>query len=128
MKRNVPDEELEALARTRSKDRWEWTHFMKHMTAELSGDLAYALAVKIMGIEELCAPETRLPTFTHMKLGSQGIPDVDGTKWTNQITWSLKDDLTLLVGNHVQRHPFHYVEKDWLSDTVLRKLERAAYE
>ena len=121
-----PAEHIEVMKEYRSKDRFSWTHFLKDYPRSLSGDLAYALATKILGREEAYAPEGSFPSFVHMKVKDQGIGNVAGEDWTKVLSWVLKDDLTLSVGHHVQRYPFHYVVKEWLSRDVLKKLENAA--
>ncbi len=125
--RTTPPELLKTMKKNRSVDRFSWTHFLQDYPRSLSGDLAYAMATKILGKEEAYAPECPFPTFVHMKVKDQGIGDLAyGENWTEILPWTLKDDLTLSVGNHVQRYPFHYVEKGWLTQEVLKKLERAA--
>lgn len=125
--RTTPTELLATMKKNRSVDRFGWTHFLQDYPRSLSGDLAYAMATKILGKEEAYAPECLFPSFVHMKVKDQGIGDFAyGENWTEVLPWTLKDDLTLSVGNHVQRYPFHYVEKEWLTQEVLKKLERAA--
>lgn len=125
--RTTPEDVIDAMKSSRSTDRFAWTSFLREYPHTLSGDLAYAMATKILGKDEEYAPEGMFPTFTHMKVQDQGFDgQARGEDWTQLLHWSLKDDLTLLVGNYVQRYPFHYFIKDWLTDEVLAKLERAA--
>ncbi len=125
--RNTPPEIIDSMKKNRSQDRFMWTNFLQDYPRELSGDLAYAMATKILAKEEAYAPECSFPSFVHMKVGDQGFRNMGyGEDWTEVLSWSLKDDLTLLVENHVQRYPFHYVVKDWLSQDILKKLEKAA--
>ena len=125
--RNTPLEIIDSMKKNRSQDRFMWTNFLQDYPRELSGDLAYAMATKILAKEEAYAPECSFPSFVHMKVGDQGFRNMGyGEDWTEVLSWSLKDDLTLLVENHVQRYPFHYVVKDWLSQDILKKLEKAA--
>ena len=125
--RPTPSETITAMRAGRSPDRFSWTHFLQDYPRALSGDLAYAMATKILGKEEAYAPEGSFPSFVHMKVKDQGIGSLEyGEDWTKVLPWTLTDDLALSVGNHVQRYPFHYVVKEWLSQEVLEKLERAA--
>ncbi len=125
--RPTPPGIIEAMKANRSPDRFEWTNFLQDYPRALSGDLAYAMATKILGREEAYAPECSFPSFVHMKVRDQGFRNgAYGEDWTQVLSWSMKDDLTLSVGNHVQRYPFHYVVKEWLSQDVMKKLEKAA--
>ena len=124
--RQTSDALLEAMEVHRYPGRWEWEHFLKNFPDYMSGDLAYALCVRMMDAQDEFAPEGSFPTFAHMKMGDQGIDGYHGIDWTEHLNYTLTDDLTLTVGGYVQRYPFHYVEKDWISNDIVRKLERAA--
>lgn len=106
--------------------RWNWTHFFRNFPEKVSGDLAFAVATKIMGAEDQFTGSGTFPTFTHMKPLDQGLHHVNDD-WRKMLSCSMDEDLNLLVGNHRQRYPFHYVEKDWLTDDKMRKLEKAAH-
>jgi hypothetical protein len=60
-----------------------------------------------------------------MKPADQGIKPVSKL-WVDMLPFALRDDLSLMVGNYRQRYPFHYVEKEWLSQDIITKLEKAA--
>jgi len=88
----------------------------------VSGDVCYALAVKIMGIEEITCTNL-IPGFVHMKTQVQGIDDVlVGEDWTKSIPTYYTHDGRLKVGNFHQVLPFHYFVKEWLSDDIIRKI------
>ena len=88
----------------------------------VSGDVVFALAIKILGYEHLTTREniSELPTFVHMKGQIQGIHKLSES-WSKNISshWSEPNNLT--VGNFKQQYPFHYVDKQWLStvDTTI---------
>jgi hypothetical protein len=105
--------------------RWNWSHFIQDFPIDVSGDLAFAIAVKIMGVEDRFTSNKAFPTFVHMKPMVQGLSITDGD-WSSIILHTLRDDGSLLVGNYRQQYPFHYVEKDWLTDNIVAKLEKAA--
>ena len=92
----------------------------------LSGDVAYALAIQILGIENECTCENidAVPTFVHMK---SYIQNVRGAKldddWTKSIRtyYNTHEDFT--IGNFKQYLPFHYAEKSWLTSTMIQKME-----
>jgi hypothetical protein len=91
----------------------------------ISADLAYALAVKIMGIEEqVCDYHIKsYPTFVHMKSYIQNIPKHKiSPVWHNDISSDLSAE-RLIIGNFEQTLPFHYVEKDWLTDEIIKIYE-----
>lgn len=86
-----------------------------HKPQHVSGDVVFALAIKILGYEHLTTREniSELPTFVHMKGQLQGVNKLSDT-WSNNITshWSEPDNL--VVGNFRQQYPFHYVDKQWI--------------
>lgn len=105
------------IYKTNLRFRYGWQHPYKSYPSKVSGDLMFAMAMMANGFETEYAPSSDLPTFVHMKDHEYN--------WTKELPWSLKDDLTLTVNNHVQRYPFHYCLKDFLNDDIIRKLERA---
>lgn len=92
----------------------------------LSGDVAYALAMQILGIEHECTRENidAMPTFIHMKSHIQNIPTgVIADKWNDTLPTYYADHTNFKVGNFQQLLPFHYVEKDWLTQTMIERME-----
>jgi hypothetical protein len=110
-------------------DNWErffYTYLDEDRPKFLSADVAYALAMKILGIQDECTWNnmTELPTFVHMKSKVQNIKeDLLGEEWEKYIPAYLTDQGQLLVNGFLQTHPFHYHRKDWLTDRVVKKLE-----
>ena len=95
----------------------------------LSGDVAYALAMKILGIENECISNHSVPSFVHMKSKLQNIPHEYITDdWTLHIPTSYTKDGALKVGNYQQYLPFHYQIKEWLTDDILKKLEERYFQ
>ena len=92
----------------------------------LSGDIAFALATKILGIEtEVISKSELLPSFVHMKGHLQNIHErFIGEKWCNHIPTYFKEDGTFKIGNYEQTLPFHYHVKEWLSDDIIDILEK----
>ena len=91
----------------------------------LSGDVAYALAVKILGLEDECFDIDSIPTFVHMKSYLQNIDKKLLTEdWTTHIPTYFTDDCKFKIGNYEQYLPFHYHIKEWLTDDMIEKLER----
>jgi hypothetical protein len=94
----------------------------------LSGDVAYALAIKLLGIEKECLDQsTLLPSFVHMKAHLQNIDEKFLTEeWTKCIPTYFTDDGTFKIGNYEQTLPFHYQSKEWLTDEMITILEKRA--
>lgn len=92
----------------------------------LSGDVAFALAMKILGIEPDCtsASITAMPSFVHMKPRVFGVPpSLVSDDWTESIPSYLGQDGKLKINNFEQMLPFHYCQKEWLTDQVVQTLE-----
>lgn len=94
----------------------------------LSGDVAFALAVKLLGVEEeVIGNSDLLPTFVHMKGHLQNINERFITeKWNEHIPTYYKEDGTFKVGNYEQTLPFHYHVKEWLTPDKIDILEKLA--
>jgi hypothetical protein len=112
-----------------------WQRFFhKYMPAgkpeHLSGDVAFALAMQILGIESECTMNhlTNAPTFVHMKSHIQNFSDtVINEDWTQTVPTYFKRCSEFKIGNFQQLLPFHYVEKSWMSTQLLEKIENDYY-
>ena len=94
----------------------------------MSADLAYALAIKLLDLEDtVCDYNIKdVPTFVHMKSFVQNIPQHKiSNDWTQSLTSQLSDDLKVRVANYEQSLPFHYVEKNLMTDEKIQQYERA---
>jgi len=94
----------------------------------MSADIAYALAIQLLDIEEeTCDYNIKdVPTFVHMKSMVQNIPESEiNSIWTKSITSEMGDDLQVKIGNFTQTLPVHYVEKNWMDSTKIKQLEDA---
>lgn len=93
----------------------------------LSGDVAYALAMKLLGIEADCTRENVdiVPTFVHMKSHVQNArAGIIAEKWTDTLPTYYVDHANFKIANFQQTLPFHYVEKDWITDTMIERMEQ----
>jgi hypothetical protein len=105
--------------------------FFKYMPngkpEKLSADVVYALAIQLLGIEEETTVNdlTEIPTFTHMKSFIQDVPSGSflDEKWTLSLPTYFNTIKTFKVGNFQQQYPFHYVDKNWLTDDIIKSLE-----
>jgi hypothetical protein len=107
-------------------ERFFYVYLDETRPAHLSGDVAYALALKLLGIEDECFGNIdNLPSFVHMKSHLQGINEkLISDDWTNHIPTYFSDDGTFKIGNYQQTLPFHYHIKEWLTDDIISKLEK----
>ena len=93
----------------------------------LSGDVAFALAMKLLGIEHECTRENidTVPTFVHMKSHIQNVPtSLIDENWSNTLPTYYRSYKDFHIGNFAQHLPFHYVEKDWLTSNMIKQMEK----
>jgi len=94
----------------------------------LSGDVAYALAIKIMGLEdEFLDPGRSIPSFVHMKSFIQNVDEKYLSEdWTLNIPTYFSSKGSVKIGNYEQYLPLHYHIKSWLTDEMIEILEENA--
>ena len=93
----------------------------------LSGDVAFALAMQILGIEEQCTKPlaNNFPTFVHMKSHVQEIPaTLIEDDWTKSLPTYYNNYNDFKIGNFQQLLPFHYVEKNWMKPDMVKQMEK----
>ena len=93
----------------------------------LSGDVAFALAMKLLDIEHECTRENidTVPTFVHMKSHIQNVPtSLIDENWSNTLPTYYRSYKDFHIGNFAQHLPFHYVEKDWLTSNMIKQMEK----
>jgi hypothetical protein len=126
-KKNERTAELFALVEIifNNWERFFYEHLDEFRPRHLSGDVAYALAIKILGIEDDCFGHiTNMPTFVHMKSNVQNIDEqFISDDWTINIPTYFRDDGGFKIGNYEQTLPFHYHIKHWLTDNMITILE-----
>jgi len=109
-------------------DNWE-RYFYNYLDETrpkfLSGDVAYALAIKLLGIENECFNKSiSIPSFVHMKGHLQNINEKYITEdWTKNIPTYFREDGGFKIGNYEQTLPFHYHIKEWMTDDKIAILE-----
>lgn len=99
-----------------------WAVFYKKYTPKNtqkwnSMDVNFSLSAKLLDIN---LNSSSILSFTHMKPMIQGWSNPPD-KWTNYL--STEFDKDLIVGGFKQRGIFHYVEQEFLSEDVVKKLE-----
>jgi len=107
-------------------ERFFYTFLDETRPRNNSGDVAYALAIKLLGIEDQCFGSLdSVPSFVHMKGHLQNISEhLISEDWTKHIPTYFKEDGTFKIGNYEQTLPFHYQVKEWLTDDMINILER----
>lgn len=83
-------------------------------------DLVYAIAAKHLGLENCTLPSCDWINFTHMKNSINRWPEA--TPWFELVVSEL--DLPMIrVNNTNQYNPFHYQDKNWITDEVVERFE-----
>lgn len=103
--------------------RFYHLYLPKSKPKHVSGDVVFALAIKILGYEHLTTRENidDVPTIIHMRGELQGVNIVDD--WSKNIPSYMGNNNSLVVGNFSQQYPFHYVDKSWLTQEIIENLE-----
>lgn len=95
----------------------------EHYPDRASMDVTAALAARIMDAEFKITNYKHDPvTFTHMKSKIQGWTEPSDS-WMQSVAVYFDDDCNLKIGNFQQQGVFHYTEKDFLTDKIVKKLE-----
>jgi len=107
-------------------ERFFYNYMDETRPKNLSGDVAYALAIKLLGIEKECFGNSDLvPSFVHMKAFLQNVDEKYLTEdWTKHFPTYFSDNGTFKIGNYEQTLPFHYHSKTWLTDDMIKILEK----
>lgn len=83
-------------------------------------DLVYAIAAKHLGLENCTLPSCDWINFTHMKNSINHWPEA--TPWFELVVSEF--DLPMIrVNNTNQYNPFHYQDKNWITDEVIERFE-----
>lgn len=109
---------------------WNWQRFFEeffdpnHRPTYPSTDVIFALALKILDMDQHSYTSSMCPTFTHMKTQLQGWSGENlSENWLNHMKIFFNDLCELKIGNHRQLYPLHYHIKDALTDDIIRKYE-----
>jgi hypothetical protein len=102
-----------------------WEHIRDNMLLNCrdedpTTDVVYALAAKILGVENCTLPGVDFINFVHMK------PDING--FSRHLPWQetvlSEVDLPMIRINNInQYHPVHYYEKSWATDSIVKEYE-----
>lgn len=105
---------------------YNWQRFFfeiapNHSQDFFSIDVASAIAVKILGIDDEVVNKNSPFTFIHMKPALQGWEPVPHSCYT-QVLVGFNSKKELTVGGFKQEEVFHYVEPEFLTDNILERL------
>ncbi len=109
-------------------NNWEkmfWEQLTDHRPDHLSGDVAFALAIKLLDMEHLTTcVNTDMPTFVHMKSHIQNIDSKNiSDNWYEWLPTYWQSITNFKIGNFQQTLPFHYQAKEWLTDDMIHDME-----
>lgn len=108
--------------------RFFYKYMPKGKPDYLSGDVAYALAVQLLGVEHLVTKDnvSAMPTFVHMKSHVQESGKMP-EDWTKMLPTFYSSHANFKIGNYRQTLPFHYVQKEWLTNEMISQMEQELY-
>ena len=89
-------------------------------------DLASALALKMLDIEDQVFDNCSPFKFVHMKSQIQNWPSAP-ENWQEVVHTNLTNSGKLIVGNIKQPALFHYVKKDFIQPYMINTLEGLTY-
>ncbi len=95
---------------------WDGLRIEHNLPTRITGDLGFALAAKNGGVDVSPHPVLK---FTHMKGRALGFPDDD---WEDYVSVYVRSDGSILAGNYLQTLPFHYVNKNFLTNEIIEEL------
>jgi len=98
----------------------------KHRPEFPSTDVVFALALKILDLDQVWYRKNSLPTFVHMKTMLQKWrKDMNNEDWSKHIVSFVNKKLECKIGNYLQVYPLHYHRKDFITDEMISYYERA---
>ena len=106
-------------------NNWAWCYEKfapEYFQNWLSMDLASAIAIELMGLHDQAVDIANPMEFIHMKTPIQGWSTIPAS-WNDAVPYVFNRRGELMVGNIKQSRLFHYVEKQFISDDILAKLE-----
>lgn len=87
-------------------------------------DVVYALAAKLLGVEDCTLPSMDWINFVHMK---PAINSWTSTPWPELVM--CETELPMIrIANTNQYHPVHYHEKSWVTDELVKEYEHELFK
>lgn len=88
-------------------------------------DIVFALALKLLDIDQTWYFKNDIPTFTHMKTKLQKWKDdINDEDWSSHIGTFFNKNLECKIGNHLQIFPLHYHRKNFITNEIITYYER----
>ena len=109
-------------------NNWEWawsTLAPNNYQNWLSMDLAAAVTIELLGLQETAVDQISPLEFIHMKPALQGW-HATPEKWQDVVPAVMNSKGDLVVSNIKQSKLFHYVEKDFVNEQLLTRLKELA--
>jgi hypothetical protein len=103
------------------------TFLTEHKPKVVGTDEAFALAAKILDIQDQIAYPLEFPRVVHMKPMIQNWP-WPADLWSDHIGFYLNKKAELKLGNYQQLDIVHYVEKDKINTEMISILEDIAWK
>ena len=103
------------------------TFLTEHKPKILGTDEAFALAAKILDIQDQIAYPLEFPRVVHMKPMIQNWP-WPADAWSDHVGFYINKRGQLKLGNYQQLDIVHYVEKDKINAEVINILEEIAWK
>ena len=105
--------------------QWCWGKFAPELYQDwVSMDLAVAVTIEIMSAHEEVLDNSNPMEFIHMKSPLQNWNDAT-ENWQDRVSYNFNDNV-LTIGNIRQYKLIHYVENDFLSPQIIKRLEELA--
>lgn len=102
---------------------WCWTKFApEEYQNSCSMDLATAVTIEIMLAHDSVLDNLSPLEFIHMRSAVQGWENIE-IGWRNTVNHILNSKGDFIVGNIKQSKLFHYIEKEFLTDDIIARLE-----
>ena len=99
----------------------------EHKPKVVGTDEAFALAAKILSIDDTITYDMDFPRIVHMKPMIQNWP-WPADKWSDHIGFYFNKRAELKLGNYRQTDIVHYVEKDKINDEIISVLEELIWK
>ena len=109
---------------------WNWELFFEncfdanHRPTYPSTDVIFALAMKLIDVDQYSYKESTIPTFTHMKSQLQGWSGNISEDWRLHLTSFINNNAECKLGTHKQLYPLHYHIKEFMTDDIIKTYER----
>lgn len=106
----------------KNKTEFSNTYFSKFKPKILGTDESFALAAKILGIDDVISYNLDFPRVVHMKPMVQDWP-WPADSWTDHVGFYFNEKNQIKIGNSRQYDILHYVDKTIITDEIVSLLE-----